>query len=124
MIDESHVTVPQIGAMYEGDMSRKRNLVDYGSGCRRPSTTGRSPGTSSSTGSGRPSTCRPRRAYELGQSQGEFVEQVIRPTGLVDPGDRQTDQGADRRPDPRDRVRTERDERVLVTTLTKKMSGI
>ena len=124
VIDESHVTVPQIGAMYEGDMSRKRNLVDYG--FRLPSAVDNRPLTwdefvdrigqtvylSATPG-----------AYELGQSQGEFVEQVIRPTGLVDPEvivkptKGQIDDLIHEI-----RVRTERDERVLVTTLTKKMS--
>ncbi|WP_299490515.1 DEAD/DEAH box helicase family protein, partial [uncultured Gordonia sp.] len=86
VIDESHVTVPQIGGMYEGDMSRKRNLVDYG--FRLPSAVDNRPLTwdefvdrigqtvylSATPG-----------PYELGQSDGEFVEQVIRPTGLLDP---------------------------------------
>ncbi|MCS3879435.1 excinuclease ABC subunit B [Gordonia amarae] len=124
VIDESHVTVPQIGAMYEGDMSRKRNLVEYG--FRLPSAVDNRPLTwdefvdrigqtvylSATPG-----------AYELGQSQGEFVEQVIRPTGLVDPEvivkptKGQIDDLVHEI-----RERTERDERVLVTTLTKKMS--
>ncbi|MFM7211123.1 MAG: excinuclease ABC subunit B, partial [Actinomycetota bacterium] len=86
IIDESHVTVPQIGAMYEGDMSRKRTLVDHG--FRLPSAmdnrplrweefrerTGQTVYLSATPG-----------PFELGQSGGEFVEQVIRPTGLVDP---------------------------------------
>lgn len=124
VIDESHVTVPQIGAMYEGDMSRKRNLVEYG--FRLPSAVDNRPLTwdefvdrigqtvylSATPG-----------AYELGQAQGEFVEQVIRPTGLVDPEvivkptKGQIDDLLHEI-----RLRTERDERVLVTTLTKKMS--
>ncbi|WP_439029046.1 excinuclease ABC subunit UvrB [Gordonia terrae] len=124
VIDESHVTVPQIGGMYEGDMSRKRNLVEYG--FRLPSAVDNRPLTwdefvdrigqtvylSATPG-----------PYELGQSNGEFVEQVIRPTGLVDPQvvvkptKGQIDDLVHEI-----RVRTDRDERVLVTTLTKKMS--
>ncbi|MFW0793030.1 excinuclease ABC subunit UvrB [Gordonia sp. CPCC 205515] len=124
VIDESHVTVPQIGGMYEGDMSRKRNLVDYG--FRLPSAVDNRPLTwdefvdrigqtvylSATPG-----------PYELGQSNGEFVEQVIRPTGLVDPQvvvkptKGQIDDLVHEI-----RERTERDERVLVTTLTKKMA--
>ncbi len=124
VIDESHVTVPQIGGMYEGDMSRKRNLVDFG--FRLPSAVDNRPLTwdefvdrigqtvylSATPG-----------AYELGQSNGEFVEQVIRPTGLLDPQvvvkptKGQIDDLVHEI-----RTRTERDERVLVTTLTKKMA--
>lgn len=124
VIDESHVTVPQIGGMYEGDMSRKRNLVDYG--FRLPSAVDNRPLTwdefvgrigqtvylSATPG-----------AYELGQSNGEFVEQVIRPTGLVDPQivvKPTKGQIDDLVHEIRDR--TDRDERVLVTTLTKKMA--
>jgi excinuclease ABC subunit B len=124
VLDESHVTVPQIGAMYEGDMSRKRTLVDHG--FRLPSAMDNRPlkfeefldrirqtvYLSATPGS-----------YELGRSQGEFVEQVIRPTGLVDPEvvvkptKGQIDDLVHEI-----RARAERDERVLVTTLTKKMS--
>ncbi|MFC8315049.1 excinuclease ABC subunit UvrB [Gordonia sp. NPDC057258] len=124
VIDESHVTVPQIGGMYEGDMSRKRNLVEYG--FRLPSAVDNRPLTwdefvdrigqtvylSATPG-----------PYELGQSNGEFVEQVIRPTGLVDPQvvvkptKGQIDDLVHEI-----RERTDRDERVLVTTLTKKMA--
>ncbi|MBO0855645.1 MAG: excinuclease ABC subunit B [Nocardia sp.] len=124
IIDESHVTVPQIGAMYEGDMSRKRNLVEYG--FRLPSAVDNRPLTweefadrigqtiylSATPGS-----------YEMGAAGGEYVEQVIRPTGLVDPEvvvkptKGQIDDLLHEI-----RTRTERDERVLVTTLTKKMA--
>ncbi len=124
VLDESHQTVPQIGAMYEGDVSRKRVLVDHG--FRLPSAIDNRPLTwdefleridqtiylSATPG-----------PYELQQAGGDVVEQVIRPTGLVDPqvlikptkgqiddllGEIQ--------------LRASRDERVLVTTLTKKMS--
>ncbi|ULE32600.1 excinuclease ABC subunit UvrB [Mycobacterium sp. IDR2000157661] len=124
VIDESHVTVPQIGGMYEGDMSRKRNLVDFG--FRLPSAVDNRPLTweefANRIGQTVYLSATPG-PYELSQSGGEFVEQVIRPTGLVDPKVvvKQTKGQID------DligeiRKRTERDERVLVTTLTKKMA--
>ena len=123
VIDESHVTVPQIGAMYEGDMSRKRSLVEHG--FRLPSAMdnrplkweefvdriGQTVYLSATPG-----------PYELAQSDG-VVEQIIRPTGLVDPEvvvkptKGQIDDLLDEI-----RERTERNERVLVTTLTKKMA--
>jgi excinuclease ABC subunit B len=124
VIDESHVTVPQIGGMYEGDASRKRVLVEHG--FRLPSAQDNRPlrfdefiervgqmvFLSATPG-----------PWELEQSAGQVVEQVIRPTGLVDPevvvkptkgqiDDLMHEIG----------LRTERDERVLVTTLTKKMA--
>src|SRR6201992_988827 len=124
VIDESHVTVPQIGGMYEGDMSRKRNLVEYGfrlpSACdNRPLTweefadrIGQTVYLSATPG-----------PTELSQAAGEFVEQVIRPTGLVDPkvvvkptkGQIDDLIGEIRK-------RAEADQRILVTTLTKKMA--
>jgi excinuclease ABC subunit B len=124
VIDESHVTVPQIGGMYEGDMSRKRNLVDFG--FRLPSAVDNRPLTweefADRIGQTVYLSATPG-PYELSQSDGEFVEQVIRPTGLVDPQVvvKQTKGQID------DligeiRKRAERDERVLVTTLTKKMA--
>ena len=123
VIDESHVTVPQIGAMFEGDMSRKRTLVEHG--FRLPSAMdnrplkwdefteriGQTVYLSATPGS-----------YELDRSDG-VVEQIIRPTGLVDPKvvvkptQRQVDDLLEQI-----RERVERDERVLVTTLTKKMA--
>ncbi|GGO02125.1 UvrABC system protein B [Microbispora rosea subsp. aerata] len=124
VLDESHQTVPQIGAMYEGDASRKRTLVEHG--FRLPSAMdnrplkweefleriGQTVYLSATPG-----------PYELGRSKGEVVEQVIRPTGLVDPEviikptKGQIDDLMEEI-----RVRAERDERVLVTTLTKKMA--
>jgi excinuclease ABC subunit B len=123
VIDESHVTVPQIGAMYEGDMSRKRQLVDHG--FRLPSAMdnrplrweefldriGQTVYLSATPG-----------PYELAQSEG-IVEQIIRPTGLIDPevilkptkgqiDDLLHEIGE----------RTKKNERILVTTLTKKMA--
>ena len=124
VIDESHVTVPQIGAMYEGDTSRKRTLVEHG--FRLPSALDNRPLTwaefverinqtvylSATPG-----------AYELGRVEGDVVEQVIRPTGLVDPEivvkptEGQIDDLMHEV-----RVRAERGERALVTTLTKRMA--
>ncbi|MGP4025018.1 excinuclease ABC subunit UvrB [Actinomadura sp. 3N407] len=124
VIDESHQTVPQIGAMYEGDASRKRMLVEHG--FRLPSAMdnrplkweefldriGQTVYLSATPG-----------AYEMNRVKGDVVEQVIRPTGLIDPEivvkptKGQIDDLIHEI-----RERTERDERVLVTTLTKKMS--
>jgi excinuclease ABC subunit B len=124
VIDESHVTVPQIGGMYEGDASRKRNLVEHG--FRLPSALDNRPLTweefQDRIGQTLYLSATPG-PYEMGQAGGEFVEQVIRPTGLVDPQvvikptEGQIDDLVHEI-----RVRAERDERVLVTTLTKKMS--
>ncbi|KNX37241.1 excinuclease ABC subunit UvrB [Luteipulveratus halotolerans] len=123
VIDESHQTVPQIGAMYEGDMSRKRTLVDHG--FRLPSAMdnrplkweefleriGQTVYLSATPGD-----------YEMAKSDG-YVEQVIRPTGLIDPEvvlKPTKGQIDDLLHEIRERA--ERDERVLVTTLTKKMA--
>ncbi|MGY1642577.1 excinuclease ABC subunit UvrB [Geodermatophilus sp. SYSU D00703] len=124
VIDESHVTVPQIGGMYEGDMSRKRTLVEHG--FRLPSAMDNRPlkweEFTDRIGQTVYLSATPG-PYELGRTGGEFVEQVIRPTGLVDPEvvvkptKGQIDDLVHEI-----RVRTERDERVLVTTLTKKMA--
>ncbi|RBQ20552.1 excinuclease ABC subunit B [Spongiactinospora rosea] len=124
VLDESHQTVPQVGAMYEGDASRKRTLVDHG--FRLPSALDNRPlkweefldrigqtiYLSATPGS-----------YELGRVKGDVVEQVIRPTGLIDPEvvvkptKGQIDDLVHEI-----RERADRDERVLVTTLTKKMA--
>jgi excinuclease ABC subunit B len=124
VIDESHVTVPQIGGMYEGDASRKRTLVEHG--FRLPSALDNRPLTweefSDRIGQTVYLSATPG-PYEMGQTGGEFVEQVIRPTGLIDPQvvvkptEGQIDDLVHEI-----RARAERDERVLVTTLTKKMS--
>jgi len=124
VIDESHVSVPQIGGMYEGDMSRKRTLVDHG--FRLPSAMdnrplrwaefreriGQTVYLSATPG-----------PFEMTAAGGEFVEQVIRPTGLLDPEVvvRPTEGQID---DILHEItlRTERNERVLITTLTKRMS--
>ena len=123
VIDESHVTVPQIGAMYEGDMSRKRNLVDFG--FRLPSAMDNRPlkwlEFEERVGQTVYLSATPGK-YELGRSDGA-VEQIIRPTGLVDPqivvkpSKGQIDDLLEQI-----RIRVEKSERVLVTTLTKKMS--
>ena len=124
VIDESHQTVPQLHAMYHGDRSRKQNLVNYG--FRMPSALDNRPLTfeefdhrinqvvyvSATPG-----------PYELTKTGGVFVEQVIRPTGLVDPivevrpVKGQVDDLLEQI-----RIRAERNERILVTTLTKRMS--
>ena len=124
VIDESHVTVPQIGAMYEGDRSRKRTLVDFG--FRLPSAMDNRPLTweefTERIGQSVYLSATPGR-YELRQGGGEIVEQVIRPTGLVDPEvlvkptDGQIDDLVHQIQE-----RAGRRERVLVTTLTKKMA--
>ena len=123
-VDESHVSIPQVGGMYEGDRSRKQNLVDYG--FRLPSALDNRPlkfnefeklvnqavYVSATPG-----------PYELGKTGGELVEQIIRPTGLLDPKidvkpvESQID-------DLIDNVHKtiEKGERVLVTTLTKRMA--
>ena len=124
VIDESHNTVPQIGAMYEGDVSRKRALVEHG--FRLPSAIDNRPLTwdefSERIGQTVYLSATPG-PYELQRVGGEVVEQVIRPTGLIDPQvivkptKGQIDDLVDEI-----RTRAERSERVLVTTLTKKMA--
>ncbi|ARJ05363.1 UvrABC system protein B [Cnuibacter physcomitrellae] len=123
VIDESHVTVPQIGAMYEGDASRKRTLVEHG--FRLPSALDNRPlkwdEFKDRVGQTVYLSATPGR-YEMGIADG-VVEQIIRPTGLVDPeliikpSKGQIDDLLEEI-----RLRAERDERVLVTTLTKKMA--
>lgn len=123
VVDESHVTIPQIGAMYEGDMSRKRNLVDFG--FRLPSAMDNRPlkwdEFLERIGQTVYLSATPGK-YELGKADG-YVQQIIRPTGLVDPEvvvkptKGQIDDLLDEI-----RIRTAKDERVLVTTLTKRMA--
>jgi excinuclease ABC subunit B len=124
VIDESHVTVPQIGAMYEGDVSRKRVLVEHG--FRLPSAIDNRPLTWDEFGDRIGQTLYMSATpgpYELQRTAGEVTEQVIRPTGLVDPEViiKQTKGQIDDLVHEI-RLRAERDERVLVTTLTKKMA--
>jgi excinuclease ABC subunit B len=123
IIDESHVTIPQIGAMYKGDRSRKENLVDYG--FRMPSALDNRPLKFEEFEQLMPQTVFVSATpsdYEA-KHQGQVVEQVVRPTGLVDPiievrpvGTQVDDLLSEIR------LRTELGERVLVTTLTKRMS--
>ena len=123
-IDESHVSVPQIGAMYGGDRARKTNLVEYG--FRLPAAFDNRPLTFDEFQkevnqviyvSATPAD------FELEESEGVVVEQVIRPTGLLDPeievrpSEHQIDDLLEEI-----RIRIERQERVLVTTLTKRMA--
>jgi excinuclease ABC subunit B len=123
VIDESHVTVPQIGAMFEGDSSRKRTLVEHG--FRLPSALDNRPLKWNEFTERVPQTvymsATPGK-YELGMGDG-VVEQIIRPTGLIDPAivvkptKGQIDDLLEQI-----RIRVEKDERILVTTLTKKMA--
>ncbi|WP_080795136.1 excinuclease ABC subunit UvrB [Corynebacterium pacaense] len=124
IIDESHVTVPQIGGMFEGDMSRKRNLVEFG--FRLPSALDNRPLTWEEFDQRRGQTvfmsATPGK-FEIAAAGGEYVEQVIRPTGLVDP--KVTVKPTKGQIDDlihEIRGRTDVNERVLVTTLTKKMA--
>ncbi len=124
IIDESHVTVPQTGGMYEGDMSRKRTLVEHG--FRLPSAMDNRPLKFEEfverIGQTVYLSATPGH-YELGRTKGEFVEQVIRPTGLVDPQIVvKSTKGQIDDLVGEIRERSERNERVLVTTLTKKMA--
>lgn len=124
IIDESHVTVSQVGAMYKGDRSRKENLVNYG--FRLPSALDNRPLKFAEFESIAPQTiyvsATPGK-YEIEKSAGEVIEQVVRPTGLIDPM-------IEVRPVATQvddlmsevRIRVERKERVLATTLTKKMA--
>jgi excinuclease ABC subunit B len=124
VIDESHQTIPQLGAMYKGDRSRKSTLVEYG--FRLPSAMDNRPLNfeefEARVGQTIYVSATPG-PYELTKSGGEVIEQIIRPTGLLDPV-------VEVRPVKGQiddllnevRIRAERNERVLVTTLTKKMA--
>lgn len=124
IIDESHVTVPQIGAMYKGDRSRKENLVNYG--FRLPSALDNRPMMFEEFEKIAPQTIyvsATPSVYEIEKSQGDIVHQVIRPTGLLDPVievrpvDTQVDDLLSEI-----NLRIPLKERVLVTTLTKRMA--
>ncbi len=124
IIDESHATVPQIGAMYEGDRSRKQNLIDYG--FRLPSALDNRP-LRFQEFQERTHQCIYISAtpaeYELKMSQGPVIEQVVRPTGLVDPPivvRPVKGQVEDLLGEIQARIQAR--ERVLITTLTKKMA--
>ncbi|MFB0952987.1 MAG: helicase-related protein, partial [Aeromonadaceae bacterium] len=124
IIDESHVTVSQIGAMYKGDRSRKETLVEYG--FRLPSALDNRPLKFDEFEALQPQTifvsATPAN-YELEKSGGQVVEQVVRPTGLLDPlievrpVATQVDDVLSEI-----RIRAQQDERVLITTLTKRMA--
>lgn len=124
IIDESHVTVPQIGAMYKGDRSRKETLVEYG--FRLPSALDNRPLKFEEFESLAPQTIYVSATpgtYETEKSQGEVAEQVVRPTGLLDPEIEVrpvTTQVDDLLSEIR--IRVPINERVLVTTLTKRMA--
>jgi len=124
VIDESHVTVPQLGGMYRGDRSRKENLVDYG--FRLPSALDNRPMRFEEFQARQPQTiyvsATPRQ-YELDHSGGAVVEQVVRPTGLVDP-DLEVRPALSQVDDLLSEItlRAAVHERVLVTTLTKRMA--
>ncbi|MBA5681626.1 excinuclease ABC subunit UvrB [Photobacterium damselae subsp. damselae] len=124
IIDESHVTVSQIGAMFRGDRSRKENLVEYG--FRLPSALDNRPLKFEEFESLAPQTiyvsATPGK-YEIEKSDGEIAEQVVRPTGLLDP-EIEVRPVATQVDDllSEIRIRAEKDERVLVTTLTKRMA--
>ncbi len=124
VVDESHVTCPQLHAMYNGDQSRKKVLIDHG--FRLPSAA-----------DNRPLKCeefwdKSRQTlfisatpgqWELDQCNGEFIEQVIRPTGVLDPViDVRPSEGQIEDLLSEIRIRAEKDQRVLVTTLTKRMA--
>ncbi|MGX6448684.1 excinuclease ABC subunit UvrB, partial [Patulibacter sp. S7RM1-6] len=122
-LDESHQTVPQVGAMYEGDRSRKQTLVDYG--FRLPSALGNRPQTFDEFLSITPQTvfvsATPGR-FEEARSE-RVVEQIVRPTGIVDPEiDVRPSMGQADDLMNEIRARVDRNERTLVTTLTKKMA--
>jgi excinuclease ABC subunit B len=124
IIDESHVTVPQIGAMFEGDASRKRTLIEHG--FRLPSALDNRPLKWSEFVERMSQTvflsATPGR-YELEKVGGDVVQQVIRPTGLVDPQIvLKPTKGQIDDLIHEIKIRADRNERVLVTTLTKKMS--
>jgi excinuclease ABC subunit B len=124
VVDESHVTIPQIGAMYKGDRSRKETLVEYG--FRLPSALDNRPLKFAEWEEREPRTVFVSATpgpYEIDKSQGNVVELVVRPTGLIDP--RIEVRPARTQVDDllhEIRLRVERQERVLVTTLTKRMS--
>jgi excinuclease ABC subunit B len=124
VVDESHVTLPQVRAMYGGDRSRKENLVEYG--FRLPAAMDNRPLMFSEFEQLQNQTIYVSATpadYELEKSEGVVVEQLIRPTGLLDPIievrpiENQVDDLMEEV-----RLRSERDERVLVTTLTKRMA--
>jgi excinuclease ABC subunit B len=123
-IDESHVTIPQIGAMYKGDYARKSTLVDYG--FRLPAAIDNRPLKFEEWQNLRPQALHVSATpgpWELEQTDGEYIEQIVRPTGLIDPPVevRPTQHQVDDLMHECKKI-IEKGYRVLVTTLTKKMS--
>jgi len=124
VVDESHVTCPQLHAMYNGDQSRKKVLIDHG--FRLPSAADNRPLKCEEFWDKSKQTlfisATPGQ-WELDQSNGEFIEQVIRPTGVLDPViDVRPSEGQIEDLLSEIRIRAEKDQRVLVTTLTKRMA--
>lgn len=124
IIDESHVTLPQLRAMYGGDLSRKLNLVEYG--FRLPAALDNRPLKFDEFERLTPQVIYVSATpgdYELQQCEGEFTEQIIRPTGLLDP-EIEVRPSLNQIDDLMEEIhrRAERNERVLVTTLTKRMA--
>ncbi len=124
IVDESHATIPQVGAMYGGDRSRKENLVDYG--FRLPAAMDNRPLKAEEFEAMQNQVIYVSATpadYELQKTDGVYVEQVIRPTGLIDPV-------IEVRPSLNQiddlieeiQIRVEKDQRILVTTLTKRMA--
>ncbi len=124
MVDESHVSIPQIGAMYGGDRARKQNLVEYG--FRLPAAFDNRPLTFDEFHSLLHQTIYVSATpadYELKEAEGVVVEQVIRPTGLLDP-EIEVRPSENQIDDLMDEIltRINKDERILITTLTKRMA--
>jgi excinuclease ABC subunit B len=124
VIDESHITVPQIKGMYRGDRARKQNLINFG--FRLPSCLDNRPLKFNEFQNKVPQTIYVSATpaeWERNQANGEVVEQIIRPTGLVDP-EIEVRQTAGQIPDLIDEIlkRKKKNQRVLVTTLTKKLA--
>jgi excinuclease ABC subunit B len=124
IVDESHISIPQVGAMYKGDRARKDKLIEYGFRlpCARDNRPLKFAEFEKRSGQVVFVSATPAK-YELEKSEGLVVEQVVRPTGLIDPevevrpADNQVDDLLDEV-----RTRANRGERVLVTTLTKRMA--
>ena len=124
VVDESHASIPQIGAMYGGDRSRKENLVSYG--FRLPAAMDNRPLKFEEFEAMQNQVIYVSATpadYELGKTEGVFVEQIIRPTGLLDP-EIEVKPSLNQIDDLLEEIqlRVEKDERVLVTTLTKRMA--
>ncbi len=123
VVDESHITVPQLQGMYRGDQSRKKTLVDYG--FRLPSALDNRP-LSFEEFEARVQQCFTSPPlpgpYEMDKAEGRVVEQIVRPTGLMDPKITVRRHQPGGRPAGEVRAPVQRGERVLITTLTKRMA--